>query len=248
MHEHLRDSTEPSSPEYKPKPSAPVRRLEAHDVPVAATVLARAFAEEPTKRALFGDGSAAASYFADPSTRTRFTEAAAEGRLRAALPYATSYVAEVDGTIAGVAMWYPPGVKPSQLPSAVVLPTLLTPGTRVLSLLAHVGGSLWRDRSTLRQALATRTAATKQIGAGPSWYLAVIGTDPAYRGQGVARRLLERILERCDVEGLPAWLETTEHSNLPLYERFGFTTVAASAAGSILPGLWVMRRTPRPQS
>jgi GNAT superfamily N-acetyltransferase len=139
-------------------------------------------------------------------------------------------------------------VKPSQLPSAVVLPTLLTPGTRVLSLLAHVGATLWRARSTLRRALSTRAAATKLIGSGPSWYLEVIGTNPAYRGQGVARRLLEQTLERCDVEGLPAWLETTEYTNVPLYERFGFESVAASVPGSILPGLWVMRREPRPPS
>jgi GNAT superfamily N-acetyltransferase len=228
-----------------PRPPAPtVRLLGPSDVTAAAGVLARAFAEEPAKRALFGEESARWAIFADPSTRTRFAEAAARGRLRAALPYAAVHVAEVEGTIAGVALWYPPGVKPGALPSRVLLATLLTPGTHVLSLLAHVTASLWRDRSAVRRIMATRSRAVAQAALDPSWYLAVLGTDPRFRGRGVARRLLERTLERCDVDGLPAWLETTDDSNLPIYERFGFTTFAAIAGGEILPSLWMMRREP----
>jgi GNAT superfamily N-acetyltransferase len=160
------------------------------------------------------------------------------------MPYAAVYVAEVAGTIAGVAVWHPPGVRPGASPSSTVLPALLTSGTRVLSLIAHVAGVLWRERSTLRRVLAARTAAAKPAGRGPSWYLSVLGTDPDHRGRGVARRLLERTLERCDIEGLPAWLETTEGTTAAMYERFGFETVAAIAGGVLLPGLWVMRREP----
>ncbi len=219
-----------------------VRLLCEQDVPAAAAVLARAFADEPAKRALFGNEQGSRPPFADASTRTRFAEAAARGRLRAALPYAAVHVAELDGTIAGVAMWYPPGVKPAALPITAVVPALLTSGTRVLSLIAHLAGSLWRDRSALRRVLVARTEAAKAAARGPSWCLAVLGTDPDYRGRGVARRLLERTLERCDVEGLPAWLETTEGTTAAMYERFGFETVAAMAGGVLLPGLWVMRR------
>ena len=235
----------PTPPPADRKGAASVRLLAPRDVPTAAAVLARAFAEEPSKRALFGNASATGTPFADASTRTRFAEAAARGRLKAAAHYAAVHVAEFDGTIAGVAMWYPPGVKPGALPSSSVVPALLTPGTRVLSLIAHVGGSLWRDRSALQRVLAGRTAAAKQAGRGPSWYLAVLGTDPGYRGRGVARQLLERTLERCDIEGLPAWLETTEEATAGLYERFGFATIAALDGGVVLPGLWVMRREPR---
>jgi GNAT superfamily N-acetyltransferase len=221
-----------------------VRLLREHDVPAAASVLARAFADEPSKRVLFGHEPGRRGPFADAATRTRFTEAAARARLRAAMPYAAVYVAEVAGTIAGVAVWHPPGVRPGASPSSTVLPALLTSGTRVLSLIAHVAGVLWRERSTLRRVLAARTAAAKPAGRGPSWYLSVLGTDPDHRGRGVARRLLERTLERCDIEGLPAWLETTEGTTAAMYERFGFETVAAVAGGVLLPGLWVMRREP----
>jgi GNAT superfamily N-acetyltransferase len=222
-----------------------VRLLREHDVPVAATVLARAFADEPSKRVLFGHEPGRRGPFADTVTRTRFTEAVARARLRAAMPYAAVHVAELDGTIAGVAVWYPPGVRPGALPSSTVVPALLSRGTRVLSLIAHLAGVSWRERSTLRRVLAARSAAAKPAGRGPSWYLSVLGTDQDYRGRGVARRLLERTLERCDIEGLAAWLETTEGTTAAMYGRFGFETVAAIAGGELLPGLWVMRREPQ---
>jgi len=237
------DPATPAPADRSAEPS--VRLLEPRDVPVAARVLALAFAAEPAKHALFGGEATALPAFADENTRTRFAEAVARGRLRAAARYAAVHVAEIDATIAGVAMWYPPGVQPAALPSSAVVPALLTPGTRVLTLIARVGGLLWRHRRTLKRILAGRTAAAKQAGRGPSWYLAVIGTDPRYRGRGVARQLLERTLARCDVEGLPAWLETTEEATAGLYERFGFETIAAIGGGTILPGLWVKRREPR---
>ena len=247
---HTDDRADPTAgPAAGQRPPAPtVRLLDPSEVATAAAVLARAFAEEPAKRALFGGESATRAIFADPSVRTRFAEAAARGRLRAALPYAAVHVADLEGTIAGVAMWYPPGVEPGALPSRVLVSTLLTPGTHVLSLLAHVGASLWRDRSAVRRILAARSSAVAQAALDPSWYLAVLGTDPQFRGRGVARKLLERTLERCDVEGLPAWLETTEDSNVPLYERFGFETFADIAGGRVLPSLWLMHRAPRRRS
>lgn len=226
-------------------PAPTVRLLEPDDVPAAAAVVARAFVAEPAKHALFGNGSASPAPFTDAGARTRFTEAAARGRLAAAARYAAAYVATIDGVVAGVAMWYPPGVTPGALPASSVVPALLTPGTRVLSLIGRASRLMWRDRSALRRILASRTAAAKQAGRGPSWYLAVLGTDPGYRGRGVARHLLERTLERCDVEGLPAWLETTEEATAGMYERFGFETIAAIDRGLVLPGIWVMRREPR---
>jgi GNAT superfamily N-acetyltransferase len=232
------------SPAALPLPT--VRLLEPHDVPAAATVLARAFAEEPAKHALFGSDGPGRAPFRDEAARTGFAEAVARGRLRAAARYAAVHVAEVEGSVAGVAMWYPPGAQPGGLPGGALLHALTAPGTRVLTLIASVSAALWRDRATLRRLLAGRNAAAKQAARGPSWYLAVLGTDPDHRGRGLARLLLERTLDRCDVEGLPAWLETTEEATTGLYVRFGFETVAAIDGGTVLPGLWVMRREPQP--
>ena len=50
----------------------------------------------------------------------------------------------------------------------------------------------------------------------------------------------------CDIEGLSAWLETTEEPTTGFSERFGLETIAAIAGGMALPGLRIMRREPRP--
>ena len=88
-------------------------------MPAAATVLARAFTEEPAKSTLFGGVGSDGAPFGDEATRTRFAEAVAIGRLQAAARYAAVHVANVDGSIAGVAMWYPPGVQPGAPGSAL---------------------------------------------------------------------------------------------------------------------------------
>jgi ribosomal protein S18 acetylase RimI-like enzyme len=75
----------------------------------------------------------------------------------------------------------------------------------------------------------------------PHWYLSVIGTDPARQGRGVGAALIEAITDRCDAEGLPAYLESSKERNISYYARFGFeVTDELSVAGS--PPLWPMWR------
>jgi GNAT superfamily N-acetyltransferase len=76
------------------------------------------------------------------------------------------------------------------------------------------------------------------------WYLAAIGTRPAFQGQGSGPRVLVPVLERCDAARLPAYLESSNARNVPFYERFGFV-----ATGTIQvpggPALTPMWREPR---
>ena len=70
----------------------------------------------------------------------------------------------------------------------------------------------------------------------PHWYLAVLGTDPDHQGKGIGTALLAPVLERCDREGMPAYLESSKESNVPYYERFGFrVTQRAEAARRAAP-------------
>ena len=56
----------------------------------------------------------------------------------------------------------------------------------------------------------------------PHWYLPLIGVDPIEQGRGCGSALLRVGLSRCDADRLPAYLESTNPKNIPLYERYGF--------------------------
>lgn len=76
----------------------------------------------------------------------------------------------------------------------------------------------------------------------PHFYLFVLGA--AEQGRGVGAELLHPVLQRCDADGLPAYLESSSARNVPFYERHGFEVVWEQApdGGPVLRGMW---REPR---
>lgn len=78
----------------------------------------------------------------------------------------------------------------------------------------------------------------------PCWFLPVIGVDPCCQGSGYGSALLRHGLERCDRDRMPAYLESSNERNLPLYERHGFIKVGRIQAGSS-PTVVPMLRPPR---
>ncbi|MEW2173332.1 GNAT family N-acetyltransferase [Streptomyces sp. NPDC007027] len=99
------------------------------------------------------------------------------------------------------------------------------------------------DRAPLfRDAVA---AAAEQGPKEPHWYLAVVGADPAARGQGHGAALLRSGLTKADAADLPVYLESSKPDNLPFYEHFGFTVLGEAALPGGGPTLWVMRRAPQ---
>ncbi|MGK2948612.1 MAG: GNAT family N-acetyltransferase [Acidimicrobiales bacterium] len=54
------------------------------------------------------------------------------------------------------------------------------------------------------------------------WYLNVVGTLPERQGRGLGSAVLRPVLEHCDAEGVPAYLESTNPRNRSLYVRHGF--------------------------
>lgn len=76
------------------------------------------------------------------------------------------------------------------------------------------------------------------------YYLPIIGVDPAWQGKGLGSALLRPMCERCDREGMPAYLEATSPRNRACYERNGFeVTQEVSVADS--PTFFAMWRKPR---
>lgn len=78
----------------------------------------------------------------------------------------------------------------------------------------------------------------------PHWYLPLIGTDPTKQGRGYGSALLKHALARCDRDKLPAYLESSNPVNVPLYQRHGFEIIGTIQQGSS-PELVPMLRKPR---
>jgi GNAT superfamily N-acetyltransferase len=78
------------------------------------------------------------------------------------------------------------------------------------------------------------------------WYLFTFGTAPERQGKGVGSALLRSMLSHVDLEGQPAYLESSKERNVPLYARFGFEVIAVLPPTWGSPALWRMWREPRP--
>ena len=79
----------------------------------------------------------------------------------------------------------------------------------------------------------------------PHYYLPFIGTEPASQGKGYGTALLHHMLERCDTEGVPAYLEASSPANQALYFRSGFDVIEELTWPANGPPFWPMWRRPR---
>jgi len=78
---------------------------------------------------------------------------------------------------------------------------------------------------------------------GPHYYVRDIGVHPDMQGNGLGSALLTPTLERCDREGVPAYLEASSERNAALYERHGFQHIKELRVGGS-PPLRLMIRPP----
>jgi len=129
------------------------------------------------------------------------------------------------GDFAAAALWLPPGVTPdgeamSEIIQANMPPELMGDGAGLMEQMHHFH--------------------PKE----PHWYLPLIGTDPIHQGNGYGSALLAHALRRCDADRLPAYLESSSPTNVPLYERHGFKVIGKIQQGSS-PTLYPMRRPAR---
>jgi GNAT superfamily N-acetyltransferase len=78
----------------------------------------------------------------------------------------------------------------------------------------------------------------------PHWYLAIMGVVPEWQGRGLGTALMLPGLQALDVEGLPAYLESSTPRSRALYERNGFAVTGEFNLPSDGPPLWQMWREP----
>ncbi|MEV6265188.1 GNAT family N-acetyltransferase [Streptomyces sp. NPDC051784] len=76
-------------------------------------------------------------------------------------------------------------------------------------------------------------------------YLLMIGVAPERQGEGIGEALIAEVLERCDREGTPAYLEASSARSRGLYERLGFTFMGRTVDLPDGPPMWPMWREPQ---
>jgi ribosomal protein S18 acetylase RimI-like enzyme len=140
-----------------------------------------------------------------------------------AFEHDTSYCVEDS---LGAALWLPPGVEPEE--------------DALLDLIR---------RTVPERNQEAMFSIFEQMGSyhpsEPHWYLPLIGVDPAQQGKGYGSALMEHALAACDREHLPAYLESSNPRNIPLYRRHGFELLGTIQVGSS-PPIFPMLRNPRP--
>lgn len=129
------------------------------------------------------------------------------------------------GGFAGAALWLPPGIGPDEDTLRAIFQDTLAAErqTEVFAVFEHMGSYHPRE---------------------PHWYLPLIGVDPRHQHKGLGSALLRHALRQCDRDHAPAYLESSNPANIPLYERHGFETLGTIQAGSS-PPIVPMLRTAR---
>jgi GNAT superfamily N-acetyltransferase len=184
-------------------------------------LLARAFAADPFL-----------GYFmADPRRRRLALPPFFAAVLHELIDSDAVYVSEQESRLAGVAAWIPPEPK--------------TPG-RDARLRARL--ALTRVRLLFPRAAPRVQSGFETLAAGhpsdPHWYLAFVGIEPAEQGKGLARQLLDPVLERADRQDRLCYLETPFPDTRAFYRKLRFTDTAEVRPVAGAPPIWTMTRQP----
>jgi GNAT superfamily N-acetyltransferase len=192
-----------------------VRKALPQDLPEIGSVLNRAFFDDPLFVWSIPHADRRQQFYLD------FFTLYAKAYLRHDQTFTT------DGEVVAAALWAPPGAEPISDEDAEEL------GQRIEELPGP-------DASRFQQLLKTFADHHPH---GSYWYLTFMGVTPGRQGQGIGSRLMAPVLERCDREGAPAYLDATSERNKRLYERHGFKAEDPFAAPGG-PPLWPMWRQP----
>lgn len=183
-----------------------------------ADTLARAFAHDPFYSFLAGDA---------PERGQRMSEG-----WRGILRFGSARLSETYTTDdhAGVALWIPPGHRgPSVLESVRMMPAI-----------SRLAG--WRRLRQVTNTIAALEERHRHHVSEPHFYLSALGVAPERQGEGIGTSLMQPVLDRCDRDGIPAYLETATGRNVLLYERVGFDVVEELTLPNTDVHGWLMLR------
>jgi GNAT superfamily N-acetyltransferase len=195
-----------------------LHRLTDAEVPPAADMLARRFEGDP-----FVDWVVRSDDQHDEAMRRFFTVCL---RLLT-MPFGEVWATE---DLEGVALWTPPGK--------------WKVGAREEALF------LWQAVRTFGlHKVPSRISAFNEIERHhPSelhYYLFFIGVDAARAGRGIGSAMMTAMLDRCDADGMPAYLEATRADLAPFYRRFGYAERPPIRLPHGGPAMYPMWREPQ---
>jgi GNAT superfamily N-acetyltransferase len=195
--------------------STPTARLAGRsDVDGVAGVLARSFFDDPVMRWMFPEHG----------KRLRHNERFFAMRVRGLLDQEAVYT--TDGH-RGAAVW--------ALPERWRMPPFeaLAAGFRLLTMVGRRAPTLARGWDVVEKAHPRE----------PHYYLAILGTEPELQGRGIGSALMAPVLDGCDRDEIPAYLESSREENIAFYARHGFrVTGEVDLPGG--PRVWPMWRDP----
>jgi GNAT superfamily N-acetyltransferase len=190
-----------------------VRPARAEDFRPLAAMLARAFYDDPVT----------AWFYPDAGRRMKHARRFFGIRLRQLADQELIYTT---AERSGAALWTQPGRWREDLRQSLMLLPMLP---------------------VLLPRIVRSTAAVREIErrhpVAPHYYLSVIGTEPEQQGGGIGSALLVPVLQRCDADGVGAYLESSKESNVDFYVRHGFAVTERIELPSG-PPLWLMWREP----
>jgi GNAT superfamily N-acetyltransferase len=200
-----------------------VARLQSSEEPAVIAALSRAFYDDP----LFG------FFVPNLLKQSKALNSFMSSGVKDARPFNDVWVARADGKVACAAVWLPPdayprGVRREIMTYVRTLPTLFQTGKRLGRAMALLGAVDKSHHEVPR----------------PHYYLGILGTDPAFQRTGAGTAVLAPVLERCDTEGLPAYLETQKEANIAYYARHRFELVQKLEVPGC-PPIWTLLRQPK---
>jgi len=191
-----------------------VRKAAPRDLPEMVATLAAAFFDDPVST----------WWIPEPERREQLLPAVFDVVVDAYHPFGELYTTD---RAAAAAVWVPPGCLPA--------------GSEAEQLLACFAEAA---EETSGRMLTIAELADGHHPPERHAYLFFLATRPEWQSRGLGSALLREVLERCDRDGTPAYLEASSEANKRLYLRHGF-----EVTGEIrLPGgpsLWPMWREPR---
>lgn len=206
----------------KPRVAArPIAPLKREQLPLMAEIFSAAFQDDPLLK------------FVEPNEAKRVNICPV---LYGSVLRYCQHFGEVDSSVDGMAAaaWLPPNHS---------YPSLLRELRVGMGLLPIKLGLAAFNRLQEFDILAKKMR--RKYAPNAHWYLWGLAVDPSMQRRGLARVLLNSVIQKADRAGEVMYLETQNPNNVIIYERFGFRIVGIGNLGRGAVTIHAMRRDPK---